>query len=158
MTKRGRLQDERQLQQAAAAVAQLRPPGMPVPSDASKTPPGEDRNEPSEEAVKDLEEAVAAAGRDALEFGNDNEEDTTRQKNVPFSAVGLSALAGLLGESRGVISEARKGAENEPDSSAGADRVAAGVPHSGSPRRPGADPRRSGRSSGGTRGDDASGK
>lgn len=75
------VQDQQELQQAAAAIARLRPPGVPViqqqaadmAQDAQANP---DRPTPSaSQQIKELEQRVQQAGMEAMTFGSDSEDD-----------------------------------------------------------------------------------
>lgn len=76
------VQDQQELQQAAAAIARLTPPSMPVMQEQAdemnkakqQTP---DSSVPSAaQQLKELEARVQQAGMDAMTFGSDSEDDS----------------------------------------------------------------------------------
>lgn len=76
------MQDQQELQQAAAAIARLTPPSMPVLQEQAdqltkntQQPP--DSSVPSAaQQLKDLEQRVQEAGMEAMTFGSDSEDDS----------------------------------------------------------------------------------
>lgn len=87
------MQDQENLQQAAAAIARLTPPSVPVVLDQAPEPAGRSMmtilpnsvsSAPDE--LKELRKRVEKAGFEAMNFGSeseDDEHDTT--KNLPDS-------------------------------------------------------------------------
>jgi hypothetical protein len=77
----GNVQDQEDLQQAAAAIARLTPPSVPVLMDKTKemsevpSIAGVNGLRTAAEKLKDLEKRVEEAGIDALTFGSDGEDE-----------------------------------------------------------------------------------
>lgn len=79
------LQDQENLQQAAAAVARLTPPSVPVVLDQVQEPAGDrmmtvipNGGPTTPEQVKELRKRVEQAGFEAMNFGSESEDESTR--------------------------------------------------------------------------------
>eukprot|EP00892_Ulva_mutabilis_P010919 jgi/Ulvmu1/819/UM010_0193.1 len=74
-------EEQEQLQQAAAAIARLTPPSMPVIQDQAQELSKEARQAPTTtvpsaaQQLKELEKRVQEAGLEAMSFGSDSEDD-----------------------------------------------------------------------------------
>lgn len=74
------VQDQQELQQAAAAIARLTPPSMPVMQDQAQAMSQEKEQTPNTvpsaaQQLKELEQRVQEAGMEAMTFGSDSEDD-----------------------------------------------------------------------------------